>query len=137
MNKKEALETILKVRSVCDSNKECITCPYLGEGNCMLTDIVEDYFVEEITKELRELDKYEPNDNVNSPAHYCKGGIECIEALKAATVGLTGMEAVCTANVIKYLWRWKFKNGVEDLKKACWYINHLIKELEEGNNVNY
>ena len=45
-------------------------------------------------------------DRVNHPAHYCQGGIECIEAIKAATIGLVGMEAVCTANAIKYLWRW-------------------------------
>lgn len=68
-------------------------------------------------------------DNVNHPAHYTAGGVECIDALKASTVGLTGIEAVCTANAIKYLWRWKHKNGVEDLKKAMWYIKRLIKEV--------
>lgn len=45
------------------------------------------------------------SDAVNHPAHYTAGGIECIEALKSATVGLEGIEAVCTANAIKYLWR--------------------------------
>lgn len=68
-------------------------------------------------------------DNVNHPAHY-EGKVECIEALESATIGLEGIEAVDTANAIKYLWRWKKKNGVEDLKKAVWYIQHLIKELE-------
>ena len=71
------------------------------------------------------------NDMVNHPAHYTAGGIECIDALAAATVDLTGIEAVCTANAIKYLWRWKLKNGAEDLKKAQWYINHLIEELDK------
>lgn len=69
-------------------------------------------------------------DNVNSPAHYTQGGIECIEALKAATVGKTGIEAVCAANVIKYVWRYEEKNGLEDVKKAQWYLDRLIKELE-------
>lgn len=46
-------------------------------------------------------------DPVNHPSHYCKGKIECIDALKVATSDLTGIEAVCTANSIKYLWRWK------------------------------
>lgn len=73
------------------------------------------------------------SDMVNHPAHYTAGGIECIDALKAATVGLEGIQAVCTANAIKYLWRWKFKNGVEDLKKAIWYINRLIEELDQSN----
>jgi len=68
---------------------------------------------------------------VNHPAHYTNGQIECIEALAAATVDLTGIEAVCTANAIKYLWRWKFKNGKEDLEKAIWYINYLIAHMDE------
>ena len=65
-------------------------------------------------------------DVVNHPPHYTAGGIECIDALEAATGGLQGIEAVCTANAIKYLWRWKMKNGAEDLRKAVWYINRLI-----------
>ena len=70
-------------------------------------------------------------DAVNHPPHYTQGGIECIEAIKAATVGLEGIEAVCTGNAIKYIWRWKQKNGTEDLKKAIWYINKLIEEKED------
>jgi hypothetical protein len=68
-------------------------------------------------------------DNVNHPSHYTQGGIECIDALKAATAGLEGIEAVCTANAIKYLWRWKHKNGVEDIDKAIWYLERLRKEV--------
>ena len=71
-------------------------------------------------------------DMVNHPTHYTQGGIECIDALKAATVSKTGIEAVCTANAIKYLWRYEEKNGIEDVKKARWYIDRLIKELENG-----
>lgn len=70
-------------------------------------------------------------DPVNKPAHYNAGGVECIDALAAATINLTGLEAVCTANAIKYLWRWKMKNGVEDLRKAIWYIDRLLKEYPE------
>ena len=70
-------------------------------------------------------------DMVNHPSHYTQGSIECIDALKAATVSKTGIEAVCTANAIKYLWRYEEKNGIEDVKKARWYIDRLIKELEE------
>lgn len=71
-------------------------------------------------------------DNINHPHHYTQGGIECIDALAAATVNLRGIKAVCTANAIKYLWRWAEKNGVEDLRKAQWYINRLIDEVEDG-----
>lgn len=70
------------------------------------------------------------NDVVNHPSHYTQGGIECIDAIKAATVGKSGIEAVCVANVVKYLWRYEEKNGVEDVKKARWYLERLISELE-------
>lgn len=75
----------------------------------------------------------EPHDTVNHPVYYTHSGIECIDALKAATVGLTGIEAVCTANAIKYLWRWKYKNGVQDIDKAIWYLDRLKKELSEND----
>lgn len=70
------------------------------------------------------------SDMVNHPQHYTSGKVECIDALEAATIHLTGIEAVYTANAIKYMWRWKQKNGVEDLKKAQWYINRLIDKQE-------
>ena len=72
-------------------------------------------------------------DPVNHPDHYTQGGIECIDALAAATVNLMGEEAFCTANAIKYLWRWKAKAGIEDLKKARWYIDRIISKLEGGS----
>lgn len=70
------------------------------------------------------------HDNINHPQHYA-GKVECIDCLESATEGLNGIEAICTANAIKYLFRWKRKNGVEDLKKAQWYINRLIEKLEK------
>lgn len=70
-------------------------------------------------------------DNVNSPGHYTQAGIECIDAITAAVSGKSGVEAVCVANVIKYLWRYELKNGIEDVKKAQWYLNRLVSELGE------
>ena len=70
------------------------------------------------------------NDNINHPLRYTKGNIECIDAIKAATVGKTGIEAVDVGHVIRYLWRYEEKDGLESVKKAEWYIKHLIKELE-------
>jgi len=67
-------------------------------------------------------------DMVNSPEHYTKGDIECIDAIEEAIKQLRGMEAMCTGNAIKYLWRWRYKNGTEDLRKAQWYIQRLIDE---------
>lgn len=68
-------------------------------------------------------------DNINHPAHYQANGIETIDVIEAWTKDLDGIVAVCTANVIKYISRWNKKNGVEDLKKAQWYLNKLIEIL--------
>ena len=67
----------------------------------------------------------EEHDNVNSPSHY-QGKVECIDCIESATAGLNGIEAFCTGNAIKYLYRWKRKNGIEDLKKAKYYIDKII-----------
>ena len=72
-------------------------------------------------------------DNIN-PSHYQNGKVECIDALESATINKTGLEAVCTANVIKYLWRYEDKNGLEDIKKAQWYLNKLISHVESKSN---
>ena len=63
-------------------------------------------------------------DMVNHPPHYNQKGIECIDAIEAATN--EGFEFYLQGNIMKYLWRYKYKNGVEDLKKAQWYLSKLI-----------
>lgn len=65
-------------------------------------------------------------DSIN-PAHYISDGLECIDAIKAS---MSSAEFVgyLRGNVIKYIWRFRDKGGVEDLKKARWYIKRLIKE---------
>ena len=71
------------------------------------------------------------HDPVNHPQHYTSGDIECIDAIKSAVNGLSGNEAYLTGQVIKYIWRWKKKNGKEDLQKADFYLKRLIAEMEE------
>lgn len=72
------------------------------------------------------------NDPVNHPNHYIsKSGLESIDVIKSFTDNLQGFEAVATANALKYLMRWKNKNGIEDLKKAKWYIESLIECLSK------
>ena len=68
------------------------------------------------------------SDPIN-PVHYKQGGIECIDAIKAATGD--GFIGYVWGNVLKYLWRWPKKGGVDDLKKARWYLDRLIKEAGE------
>lgn len=70
-------------------------------------------------------------DNVNHPSHYkTNNGLETIDVIRAFTEDLKGVEAVDTSQVIKYICRWKKKNGLEDLKKARWYLNDLIDWVE-------
>lgn len=71
-------------------------------------------------------------ETVNHPSHYqSSDGLEVIEVMKSFTEDLKGIEAVDTAQIIKYICRWKKKNGLEDLKKAEWYLNHLIDFVKE------
>ena len=74
---------------------------------------------------------YESTDKmVSHPSHYqSKSGLEVIDVIAAFTEGLEGIEAVDTGNAIKYICRWKDKNGLQDLEKAMWYIQHLIDHL--------
>ena len=70
------------------------------------------------------------SDNPVNPSHYKKGDFEVIDVIKVATEGASGIEAVCQGNIIKYVMRYREKNGVTDLKKARWYLDYLIDELE-------
>ena len=74
------------------------------------------------------------NDKVNHPLHYTQGKIECIDAIESATTDLTGIVAVCVANVIKYVWRFALKNGTEDLDKADFYLQKLRQLIKKGQN---
>lgn len=71
-------------------------------------------------------------DNVNHPNHYkSKSGLEVIEVIRAFTEDLEGLEGYYTGNVLKYMCRWKKKNGLEDLKKARVYLDWLIEKEED------
>ena len=66
-------------------------------------------------------------DMVNNPSHYNQAGVEAIDAIRAATG--EGFEYYLQGNIMKYLWRYRYKNGLEDLKKAEWYLKVLIEEV--------
>ena len=70
------------------------------------------------------------SDPVNSPTHYQTGLIETIDSIKNI-LGHEKFQAYCIGNVIKYLSRYREKNGLEDLKKAETYISFIIKSYEE------
>lgn len=77
--------------------------------------------------------KAEPKETVNHPSHYqSKTGLEAWDVIDAFTSDLTGIEAFDTGNVLKYMCRWKGKNGLEDLYKAKRYLEHLIDHVENS-----
>lgn len=70
-------------------------------------------------------------DAVHHPAHYCRGGIECIDAIRAS-MSKEAFAGYCKGNGIKYLWRYEDKGGVESLKKAQVYLGWLIDTEEKA-----
>ena len=76
---------------------------------------------------------YECDDKmVSHPSHYqSETGLEVIDVIEAFTSELKGIEATDTGNVLKYMCRWNSKNGLQDLKKAAWYLQHLIEHEEK------
>ena len=73
----------------------------------------------------------EKDSKVHHPSYYNEGEIECIDAVEAAIKNKTGLEAFCTANIIKYLWRYEGKGGREDVQKAQWYLTKLLTILND------
>ena len=78
---------------------------------------------------------YEAHDPVNSPRHYNRGGLECIDAIEAMTEGMSGDIAPHAANVLKYLWRCEYKNGLQDIEKAVWYLNRLRNRWVQRDDI--
>lgn len=74
------------------------------------------------------------SDNINHPKHYTSGKYEIIDIIEGQMTKeeFTGY---CVGNILKYTFRYKNKNGIEDLKKAQWYLGKLIQSIEGGKNV--
>ena len=69
-------------------------------------------------------------DLINHPSHYQdQGGVECIEAIESQ-LSEEAFQGYLHGNCVKYLWRWKNKGGVQDLKKCRWYLDRLIAQEE-------
>ena len=89
--------------------------------------------LEPLPKEDRPIKMPDSNkpDNVNHPKHYLKGGLECIQVIEAQLTPQQ-YEGYLYGNVLKYMWRWPDKNGLEDLRKAKHYLDWLIDEVEKN-----
>ena len=72
-------------------------------------------------------------DNVNHPAHYEQNcSLECIQVMELV-FGAEAMTHFCMCNAFKYMWRYKHKNGLEDLKKASWYLDYIVDSVPVGD----
>ena len=114
--------------------KGCENCKYAHLGNLVepcVNCIKSDHF-EEAKQEIAIAN----TDNVNHPQHYNQGKFECIDVIEEITRPCNKFEAYLVGTILKYLWRFKFKNGLEDLKKSRWYLDKLISKMEgEGNDI--
>lgn len=72
--------------------------------------------------------KKSEKDNVNHPSHYTQGKFETIDIIEDITK--EGFDSYLVGNILKYISRYKHKNGVEDLKKCRWYLDKLISKME-------
>ena len=99
--------------------------------NATIKELVE-FEKGETTHETRK--KKSKRDMVNHPPHYNQSGIECLDAIQAATD--EGFEYYLQGNVMKYLWRYRYKNGIEDIDKAIFYLNKLRKVLKNASKSN-
>ena len=114
-----------------------------AETNGLYDDYEKDEHLEyELNRESQELEydfvslsddflsALDGEDKVNNPHHYNTGDIECIDAIKAS-MSPEAFKGYLKGNTEKYLWRYSYKNGLEDLKKARWYLNYLIQMESE------
>ena len=88
-----------------------------------------------ITKEEMDIMTGKLGDSVESPSHYNNGKVECIDYLKD-NMPFDSYLGYLEGNTKKYLHRWRYKKKpIEDLKKAQWYLNRLIQELLDDNEL--
>lgn len=110
--------------------KECQALRSRPAGGCLLLNPVD---WETLYAYWRSPRSAPAPDPVSHPAHYTQGKVECIDAIEAATTSLEGPAAFLAGTAIKYLWRWHHKRKpLEDLRKARWYLDRLIKHQEQA-----
>ena len=130
MNKKEMLLHMLLVAKECEKHPSCDGCP-IGDSDVRCT--VDTTVIDDIEKELKAFNECEEapqpvdfklpfDDPVNHPKHYETGKYECIDVM-VETQGIEAVKNFCICNAFKYVYRHKNKNGVEDIRKAIWYLD--------------
>ena len=120
------------IKDYCDkrweSNEHCFECPLFEFDESCWEIGIDNSTIE---RNYNELFPTNNTDVVNHPDHYTNGSIECIDAMVAA-YGKDRVAEYCVINAFKYIWRSEHKNGLEDIKKAIWYLNKHV-ELKESS----
>lgn len=130
-------EVIYCLKNAIDSNLTCKKCDYIEAAGCRVhAHKIAIAALEEKEKMNDEFAKAMlagdgTTDNVNHPSHYeSNTSLECIESMEIM-FGESMVTAFCLLNAYKYVWRHKHKNGLEDLKKAKWYLDYILKNHQD------
>lgn len=142
MDKKELLEMALKLAKACEKYEWCEGCPLAKDEICLID--LGSGAIDILNQKLNEMTS-DPDadvkpvigkghcpDNVNHPKHYETGKFECIDVM-IETQGVEAVKNFCICNAFKYVYRHKYKNACEDIRKAIWYLNKFV-ELEGEKN---
>lgn len=123
--KKQAALNKLKAEAIMNTNST-------AEATSYLNDAIDDF-------KQRYMDSIKPptttrivHDNVNHPNHYCVGKYECMDVMEEV-FGRDKFMDYCYLNAFKYMWRSERKNGIEDIKKAIFYLNKFVEIYEKNN----
>jgi len=102
---------------------------YLKDQGMLFPELNKNKVSEEAEFEIEDLfqDIGDVEDYVNSPSHYGQGTIECIKYIEDF-LSKDEYTGYLRGNIAKYLHRWRYKNGIEDLKKAQWYLEALVQQ---------
>lgn len=110
----------------------CNECRAIGNGEKI--HYVKGYIAPEQPTKPPMLPVNPPKDEINHPDRYAGGKFECIEVM-ADVFGKEAVKDFCLLNAFKYIWRQEKKGGVEDVKKAVWYLNKYIELSDSHENV--
>lgn len=112
-----------------NTNAYIYSCPICGFVHTIRSDEDMKEWIKSLDKPIEE-EILKEGDPVNHPSHYETGKFESIDVM-VETQGVEAVQNFCVCNAFKYIYRHRFKNGVEDIKKAIWYLNKYV-ELEDA-----
>lgn len=114
----------------CDFKDECEECPLGSNSICHIKTF--NTFTDDEIEYAYKVIFGAKKEEINHPDRYAGDKFECIDVM-LDVFGADAVKHFCILNAFKYLWRSEKKNGVEDIKKAVWYLNKYIELGGEGN----